>query len=629
VATKKSPKKDPQIAVDAPLTFSTMWTASPKFKNKGAFVAALKKAGADSLGAYEFYGDEEQRKILDVSGSDLEAMHNLLGDVADVYTLYERALIAFELYKTGSNGLADLRKRFKPSTVNSWLNQISTPSEKTMEILRDEFDIHLLDESVVSAAKVKAALALGQNKPDESEEAPMAEKPALKKAVKKAGYTFDTVWSEHHPTVDEYVRTTFGTRERGIYMDIVEGHIDEIMEVSPSMLEAMQAKHPRQAIESLYRAAIVKANVHALSAAKLGKLIGLCKSKTVRNWELGVALPTLVDLDVCHEHGFYLLAGSVLEMDEDNQPPAEEPGKREFHEGDEIFEFFSKRDLTRCPHLADDYATISDAGYDDQEYPMLVNSPGFRAMMELWPDSFRHGVVEDDEDNPRWWTLKTESFSARVCDCRVEISVGNEAGGFSLWSRAENLEAAVAHVFAYFDVLSSDQLGEVMHDQLGFESDHVAGVEFEVAAKSNFTPDAFFDSTYHNEIQIRGNGQWLTAKAFLLLAAQTVRGVLFDQDSTYDRFESYDVHIGDNVVHAMHFNSRAPDAAQEGLRKGGASAHEHQLLLAAGVGAQLHRHGVYVEGGVMQLPLSEEARAVFHLNNKEAVHKYMDSITFI
>ena len=625
---KPAAKKDPQIAVDTPLTFATMWTASPKFKNKGAFVSALRKAGADSLGAYEFYGDEEQRKIRDFSGSDLEAMQNLLGDTADVYTLYERALIAYELHKRGSGVLADLRKRFKPSTVNSWLNQHATPSEKTMDILRDEFDIEVLEESVVVAAQIKSVLDRIEGKPTEEKKVDQSApaKPAAKKpAVKKASYNFASVWSEHHPSVDEYVRATFNMKERAIYDAIANGDRDSIELVTGGMLEAMQDKHPKQDIENLYRCALVQHNILDLSASRLAQLVALYGAKAVRSWEMGNAVPGLNDLDEMFEKGFYPLAGSVLQSD-DLQQPTEEKAKRTFNDGDEIFDHFDNRDLSRVVHLADDFSVIVDAGYDDQEYPTLVNSRGFRAMMELWPTSFRHTFEHDDDVNPRVWVLQTENFKARVSDAWAEISVEHEAGGFTMRANAENLEDSVRHVFSYFDVLSSDQLGELMHKTLGFENEHVAGVEYKLDEKENYTPQAFYDKTISNSFHIPGNGQYYKASSFLLLAAFTVRGVVFDVGHMVERYEGYTLHVGADEINALYLN---PTSAVEGLRKGVASLHEHTALLSGPFVEQMHQHGVFLNGSVLELPLGDEAFAAFHQNSKEAVEKFMSSVTFV
>uniref|UniRef100_A0AB39CDH1 DNA polymerase n=1 Tax=Pseudomonas phage HRDY3 TaxID=3236930 RepID=A0AB39CDH1_9VIRU len=626
-----------------PITFATLYRAS-KYKSDGTFCQALSKLGADKLDAYDFYISGEPRKILDIEASDLDALQSLVSVGTDVYGLYTRALIAFNLSKEGANTLKELRARFRSRTVKSWLDQHQTPSAQTLAVLRDEFGIDVLANSVVDtpafaarvanektqAKTVKDTTAVETEVPAVNEKQPKQQKVQGKKpAVKKAAYTLADVWTEHHSDLANYCAATFRSNEIPTYTELADGDIGAVIAFSPEMLIAMQDKHPKQDIEKLYRRALVKNGMANLDHKEIAVVTDLYGSREIESWTLGTAVPDDDQLEEMAERGIYLVQYSVLDIDEDYQPAIQAKPRGAYVEGDEIFDHFDKRDLDRVVHLSDDYTKISDAGYDDQEYGLLVKTPAFRAMMELWPASFRHGYVEDTDQEPRWWTLQTECFKARVSDVRAEIEVASGAGGYTMWARVENLEEAVAHVFSYFDVLSSDQLGEILHDQLGFENEHVAGVEFDVAAKSNFTPDAFFDSEYHNEIQIRGNGQWLNAKTFLLLAAQTVRGVVFDQASTYDRYEAYDVHVGENAVHAMYFNNRAPDAVQEGPRKGAASAHEHELLLAKGLGAQLHKHGVYVAGNVMQLPLSVEAQAMFHANNTEAVHKFMDAITFI
>jgi len=640
---KITPKEQP--------TFANMWKL--RYKTLKGFTDALAKTGDDEFRAYAAYTDGEPQKLLTLVAEDLDAMAKILkGQQVNVYGLYMKALVAYGLNKAGTEVIDQLRKRFKRETVNSWLTQHSLPSDKTLLALEDEFDLDLLKYSVVpqsefakptgakdeSAVDEKPVKAQGKKSlpplsEDDKKNAPVGGAKTVVEKVKKPSFVFSNVWLEHHSDLEAYCDTTFNRREADIYAHVVEGDSDMLNEFSGSMLDAMQDKHPRQQIDVLYRKAVLQRNYARLSPEQHAEIQQMFSAAPVGRWlsDNMASLPSYDALNDMHDRGIYVMDGSVL--DEEFHAPRKAVRAAAFSEGDEIYDFFTKRDLDRVQHLSKDFAAIMDempANVHRNVYAELVNGPGFRAMMELWPNTLRHELESEqilDEDGARvWWNLETCNFKARVTENRAEVFVEESGGGYVMYANTKGLCESVEQVFRLFDVMTSDQLGEIMHKNLGFENDHVAGVEFHLESKTNYTPAAFYDQAYSNEITITGNGNLYSASQFLLLAAQTTRGIVMRKANAVERFAAFNLHVGEEAeFHVLNLDTMAAN----GPTKGAASYADHINDLAPPFprGAQLH--GAFLnERNELELPLSQAAYNAFHQNNKDA-DEYMHSIVFI
>nr|DAF93490.1 MAG TPA: hypothetical protein [Myoviridae sp. ctshb19] len=649
MTAKKAPKARETNTTKKPdpMVFGGLWRV--KYKSPKPFLLAMHKMAPEcdaDAAIYQYMEEGATRRILDVAASDLEVLKKMLrGQGLDVENLYRKALVAYELIRLPESDMKAIREYFKGSTVNSWLRQESLPGYASLNYMRAQLDIDLLQRSVLDGNRPKETtppkegsqpLPIGANEIAQTVgggKTAVEEKPTAPKKAPTKKFHFGNVWQEHHDDLEIYCERTFSRQEADVYCNVVDGDLDSVKEVTVSMLEAMTDKHPRQDIRLMYARALVQDNYVDLHPTQRAQLDEIYSAATVRKWmtQIGSAVPSVDQLAEMYGYGIYLAADSVLPEHDTFPAPKAAPAKASVSEGDEILDLFTQRDLERVTHLAQDFAEITDEGNNGVGYLDLVTAPAFRAMMELWPTTFRHShesAIDLDADEPQeWWLLETEDFKARVTSKRAEVFVEHACGGYTLYTKTSTLAAAVESVFNYFDVITSEQLGAVL-DHVGFENEHVGGVEFDLHRKEEYTPQSFFEAGYgHNTFRIIGNDTRLSAARFLLLAAQTTRGVVVRPvRSDETRFTALEVHVGTSQIDALCLDM---SVEANGSRKGAASLVEHADTLSETFKEQAHIHGVFLnERNELELPITNAAREVLHSHNGSA-DSYMEMVVFI
>lgn len=453
--------------------------------------------------------------------------------------------------------------------------------------------------------------------------------PAKTKVSKPKALKFRDLWKENVSDIKTYVNNVFHTDDDArIYIDYAEGLVSNIHKVDIDILADMR-DNTKLDVDRAYRRALISFNLSQLSADQMGIIQSLYSQQSIKNWMDESANPSEETLEHLEERGIYLCAGSKLAMDEFQQPPIA-PKTPKYSEGDDIFEIFTQRDLERAPNLANDYEhNINNLDFSD--YEKLGKVPAFRAMIELWPRSFRHYANAHAHVKDLTWTFifdlyGTEQLRAVVSSERVEVVVGTEQAGYSMFAQVNSLEEGVERVFSYFDILSTDGL-DGMLKTVGFKEKYVAGMRFDVMADRVFNPMAFLQVDNEPSVEIYHDSTRLTAAKFLLLAAQTTRGVYFERHDTVGNFDEYDLHVDDMKFRVLYMDN---EFYQHGEHRGVGSLRGHSNNLSAE--QELSRHGIYVDAqNVMHLPISSDAEEVFQAGGRtrDEEHFYMHTVTFV
>lgn len=445
--------------------------------------------------------------------------------------------------------------------------------------------------------------------------------------IKKAKpLQFRKLWNEQHSALKNYAGAFDDMDSARLYIDYAEGEKpDAIRHITNAMLIAMSSCS-RQDVNRAYRRALISYNISQLSADQMALLNSLYSAQSIKNWRDEVATPSDETLEHLEERGIYLCEGSPLEIDEFQQPPKKKVLPA-YSAGDEVYDLFTERDLNRVHYLTDDYER-NVQHVDFQDYESLSQLKAFRAMLELWPTTFRHYANNAADVRDLSWTFITSVFRAVVRKDRVEVIVGEDKQGYSFFATTASLQDAVERVFHYFDTLSGDQLETVLKG-VGFDRKAVAGMEFEIIQDIPQNPSAFMSSLPGKSIRLTDNGAHFTAAEFLLLAAGAPRGVLFEREDSAGAFDEYRMSVHEMNFRVYYLDNKVYD---NGPHRGVASLREHQGNLNAGR-AILNIHGIYVdEHNVMHLPISAEAESNFHPEtgiSPDDDSFFMNSVTFV
>lgn len=474
-----------------------------------------------------------------------------------------------------------------------------------------------------SKPKPEAKGRLSKGKPD------LSATPTKTKVAKPKALKFRDLWKEKVSDIKTYVNQVFHVDDDArIYIDYAEGLVGNIHKVDIDILADMR-DNTKQDVDRAYRRALISFNLSQLSADQMGIIQALYSQQSIKNWMDESANPSEETLEHLEERGIYLCAGSKLDMGESQQPPAVKAPT--YSEGDDIFDIFTQRDLSRVPHLAKDYEhNLNNLDFSD--YERLGKIPAFRAMMELWPNSFRHYANEHTDVRDLTWTFLfdlygTEQLRAVVSSTRVEVVVGTDQAGYSMFAHVGSLEDGVERIFSYFDILSTDGL-DAMLQTVGFRDKYVAGMKFDVMAERLFNPMAFMRTGNEPAIEIYHDSTRMTAAEFLLLAAQTTRGVYFERHDTHGAFDEYELLVAGMKFRVLYMDN---DFYKNGEHRGVASLRGSSDDLIAGRQVLLS-HGVYVDDkNVMHLPISDIASEVFQAGGRNVDEDffYMHTVTFV
>lgn len=453
--------------------------------------------------------------------------------------------------------------------------------------------------------------------------------PTGKKVIKTApkALKFRDLWKENVSDIKTFANRVFHDDNNArIYIDYAEGEAPEnIRHINSEILDNLYADS-KQDVERAYRRALISYNLSQLSAEHMGKVQSLYSGQSIKSWADEKSSPSDMTLDHLEEFGIYLAQGSPLDGDKTHQPPVKSAATLRYKSDDEIFEIFSLRELERVPNLAKDYEhNINNLEFWD--YERLGKIDAFRAMLELWPKSFRHYVNSGADVRDLTWTFITEAFTAVVRENRVEVTIGTDASGYTLYASVTSLEEAVARVFCYFDIMGTDQLDSML-ETVGFDKKFLAGMKFDLMANRDFNPFAFLKPSYGHAVEIIETGVRFSASDFLLLAAQTTRGVFLEVREDHGTFDEYDLMVADMVFRVMHLDKTAP--FESTITKGVASRHLHQRNLTEGR-HHLEAHGMYVdEHSVMHLTITEAVhQRVFPEISVEGEVLFISSVTFV
>jgi hypothetical protein len=476
---------------------------------------------------------------------------------------------------------------------------------------------------VRESKKPEAKGRLSKGRPD------LSATPTKTKVAKPKALRFRDLWKENVSDIKTFVNRVFhDDNDARTYIDYAEGYApDGIRNISSEILRNMH-DDSKQDVDRAYRRALISFNLGQLPPDQVALVHRLYSAQSIANWHREISHPSEETLEELEGHGIYLCAGSVLMMDEFQQPPkgALAPAPK-YNEGDDIFEIFTKRDLERAPYLAQDYEhNLNNLDFSD--YEALGKISAFRAMIELWPKSFRHYANAHTDVRNLTWTFITDAFTAVVSSSRVEVTVGTEEAGYSLYARVGGLQEAVERVFWYFNTLSTDQLAGLLKT-VGFDTNHVAGMKFDLMAGRDFNPTAFMRPSSELAVEIYHNSSRMSAGDFLLTAAQTTRGVYFEREDTLGSFDVYDMYVGGLKFRVLYLDN---EVYKNGDHRGVASMREHQNNLSA-LKSSMVTHGVYLDDkAVMHLPLSADAESNFHPETEIGVNDtefYMHSVTFV
>jgi hypothetical protein len=453
---------------------------------------------------------------------------------------------------------------------------------------------------------------------------PVAETP---KAKPVKPLQFRDLWSENVLTIKEYVNRFGGHDAARVYIDYAEDELpSNILRINKGMLCSMIAGSD-QDVERAYRRALISYNLGQLAPHQVANVQRLYSSQTIAKWRKEISHPSYETLTELESYGIYLVAGSILEEDAPQQPPQKQPGAPLYPAGDEIYEIFKLRDLERCAYAAVDYERNVNTNMAFDDYERLSKIAAFRAMMELWPLSFRHYANVGADIRDVTWTLITDEFKAVVSHERVEVIIGTDVAGYTLYASVDSLEEALEGVFHHFDTLSTDQLQGMLRT-VGFDQMYVAGMKFDLLANRSFNPGAFVKPTYEHAVEIYHNSARMSAADFLLLAAQTTRGVFIERAETHGTFDEYNLIVDDMLFRVMYLDKTD---ASSNVHHCVASLSLHQNILMTGR-LSLEAHGVYIaENSVMQLPVSEAAQERFFpdVENTEDEILFINSVTFV
>lgn len=453
------------------------------------------------------------------------------------------------------------------------------------------------------------------------------EAPVAKKAAKKKPLKFDQLWREDYDAIHNYVNTAFETDDAArLYIDLAEFHAPQNIRLfTADILRQMQDETGLD-VARAFRIALISYNLDQLSAEDMQTVLNVASQASVKNWRAQISLASEEMLEDLENEGVYLLEGSPLEIDEHQQPPKKKPVVA-FAEGDEILDVFDKKSLLACPQLAADYdQNMRQVNYD--EYDKIADIAAFRAMYALWPHSFRHHANVNTASGRRvTWTVITELFRAVVSEERVEVILGDDESGYSYYAKVDGFEAGFDRVFAYFNTLSSDQLEGALRT-VGFSDYYVAGVKFDVVQGELQKPGAFVVPCAQPIVEIFHSANRLHASDFLMLAAQTTRGIHFEREDTHGKFDEYELILSGDKFRVMYLDN---EVYSGGPLKGVASLTEHADQLQRT--AHLAAHGAHLDdNNVLQLPVSAEAVSNFHPEDgvkPDHDNFYMTSVTFV
>ncbi len=455
--------------------------------------------------------------------------------------------------------------------------------------------------------------------------------PTKTKVSKPKPLKFRDLWKENVSDIKTYVNHVFhDDNDARTYIDYAEGHApDGIRRITSEILRNMH-DDTKQDVDRAYRRALISYNLGQLEPSHVALVHRLYSAQSIANWHREISHPSEETLEELESHGIYLCAGSVLMMDEFQQPPkGAQAATPKYNEGDDIFEIFTKRDLERVPNLSKDYEhNINNLDFSD--YEKLGKLAAFRAMLELWPQSFRHYANAHADVRDLTWTFITDAFTAVVSSSRVEVTVGTEESGYSLYARVGGLQEAVEGVFSYFDTMSTDQL-EGFLKTVGFDQEYVAGMKYNVMGDRDFNPTAFMSSSNGHAVEIYHNSTRMTAADFLMVAAHTTRGVRFEREDTHGSFDTYNLYLSGLKFRVMYLDN---DVYKSGDHRGVASMREHQNNLSAiNYRSAMAVHGVYLDdNAVMHFPISAEAESNFHPETNLGANDtefFMHTVTFV
>jgi hypothetical protein len=466
---------------------------------------------------------------------------------------------------------------------------------------------------------------VAKGRPDRPVEATPKEPVKTPKADKVKPLQFRDLWRERGNGIVQYVQMFQTSDDARLYVDYAEDNVPNLItRFSSKMLHTMD-EDTKQDVLRAFRRALISHNIDQMSPGEIQTLHGLFSAQSIKNWRDEVASPSEGTLENLATHGIYLLAGSPL-ADDQNFQPRKTPVVK-YSAGDEVYDLFTARDLDRVHNLTDDYER-NVQHVDFQDYESLVQLKAFRAMLELWPTTFRHYANKAADVRDLSWTFITSVFRAVVRKDRVEVIVGEDKQGYSFFATTASLQDAVERVFHYFDTLSGDQLETVLKG-VGFDRKAVAGMEFEIIQDIQQNPSAFMSSLPGKSIRLMGSGAHFTAAEFLLLAAEAPRGVLFEREDSAGAFDEYRMSVHEMDFRVYYLDNKVYD---NGPHRGVASLREHQSNLSTGR-AILNIHGIYVdEHNVMHLPISAEAESNFHPETGISPNDdsfFMNSVTFV
>lgn len=475
-----------------------------------------------------------------------------------------------------------------------------------------------------SKPKPEAKGRLSKGRPD------LSATPTKTKVSKPKPLKFRDLWKENVSDIKTYVNHVFhDDNDARTYIDYAEGFApDGIRNISSEILRNMH-DDTKQDVDRAYRRALISFNLGQLPPDQVALVHRLYSAQSVANWHREISHPSEETLEELEGHGIYLCAGSVLLVDEFQQPPrGAVAAAPKYNEGDDIFEIFTKRDLERAPHLAQDYEhNLNNLDFSD--YEALGKIAAFRAMIELWPKSFRHYANAHADVRNLTWTFITDAFTAVVGSERVEVTVGTDDAGYSLYARVSGLQEGIERVFSYFDTMGTEQL-EGFLKTVGFDLEYVAGMKFNVMGDRDLNPMAFMNTGGNaHAIEIYHNSARFTAADFLMLAAHTTRGVYFERNDTHGSFDEYKMNLDGMVFRVLYLDN---EVYKSGDHRGVASMREHQNNLSAS-NSIMAQHGVYLdEHAVMHLALSAEAESNFHpelaIEPKDDAF-FMHTVTFV
>lgn len=454
--------------------------------------------------------------------------------------------------------------------------------------------------------------------------------PATKtKVAKPKALKFRDLWKENVSDIKTFVNRVFhDDNDARTYIDYAEGHTpDGIRRISSEILRNMH-DYSKQDVDRAYRRALISYNLDQLAPDQVALVSRLYSAQSIANWHREMSHPSEETLEELEGHGIYLCEGSVLMMDEFQQPPkGAVAAAPKYNEGDDIFEIFTKRDLERAPHLAQDYEhNLNNLDFSDYEALGKINA--FRAMIELWPKSFRHYANAHADVRNLTWTFITDAFTAVVGSERVEVTVGTDDAGYSLYARVSGLQEGIERVFSYFDTMGTEQL-EGLLKTVGFDLEYVAGMKFNVMGDRDFNPSEFMNPSHAPAVEIYHSSTRFTAAEFLLLAAHTTRGVHFEREDTHATFDEYTLYLDGMKFRVLYLDN---EVYKNGDHRGVASLREHQNNLSA-TRSQLAQHGVYLDdNAVMHFPVSAEAAGNFHPEHELGANDtefFMHTVTFV